>query len=1143
MPPVVPRKRLRSESVGDEHHAELRRPPKCRKPDLFDALDDKPATGRSVEDNRSYLEGLRHDPSDSSLSDLGSSDFEDVAILPHPTDPKQDCPDDESDEDIDWEDAVGPASVSAEPARSIGHRVLGDVEVTLDADARHSFTNPHGKKKGPSKIERQIRIQTHCMHVQFLLFHNLVRNSWICDKEVQSILVKQLKPGVRKEIERWKNAPGIIGRPRDPSPMPNEPATRASKKRGKKPKGGRDWTEEAERSKPDVSDTGRGDPLIRLLKNLSYYWRKRFKIAAPGLRKQGYRPAQDLEEEILSFRNHEHDHERHGERIRDISEFREHARQCRGSRDVGAQLFTALLRGLGLEGRMVTSLQPIGFGWSKAEEASVKPRKEGNAGGITADHLQGHRQGVDLQDLEGDGSSKEMEEVAQARSVDLPPRSSRRPHQGSSHLTGQSFSSGHVGESSADDADDLSVVEVPAPGLGEQPKSSFDRDLVFPIYWTEVLSPVSHRYIPVDPIVLNLVASTPELTSSFEPRGSKAEKSKQVIAYVVGFSDDGTAKDVTTRYLKRRMWPGKTKGIRLPGEKVPVYNRKGKVKKYENFDWFKSVMSGYARDANKRTAADDVDEYVDLKPVNATRERKEGGETLQGYKNSADFVLERHLRREEALDPRAKHVKTFATGKGEKRVEEKVYRRGDVLACKTVESWHKEGREVKTGEQPLKLVPVRAVTLTRKRELEQAEAEGGEKVKQGLYARNQTDWIIPPPIKDGVIPRNGYGNIDCFVPSMVPEGAVHIQLRGMVRVCRRLNISHAEAVIGFDFGSQRAVPVIDGVVVAAEHEQAVLDAWQAQEAEKVRKEEEKQEKGILALWKKFHTGLRIVERVRNEYGDEPTMADEVNPFTNRKKGQRAAGVGAGRASPAMDVTGGEAGERPGGGFMPEDATEDDGGGGGFFPPADVSSHDHGAAASSLDGHGQDEAVDTTSSLILPVASLQEDDGDGMVSHGTQDVEVLDEESRCAEERPLVRRADRKSRRMKAVEVRRPVDSPRHAQAAERANGAPMDDLHPAPQDNEGHDGRAQPKISSLYWHDGGGSSDVTAEGKPQNEQPKGRPSRKAAIEAEKAAKIQVPAQDDDRRFDGGNSPGHNPQGSKPPTKAKRRARRLVSERF
>ena len=124
------------------------------------------------------------------------------------------------------------------------------------------------------------------------------------------------------------------------------------------------------------------------------------------------------------------------------------------------------------------------------------------------------------------------------------------------------------------------------------------------------------------------------------------------------------------------------------------------------------------------------------------------------------------------------------------------------------------------GEHPMKMVPVRAVTLTRKREVEEAERDG-EKLKQGLYALHQTDWIIPPPIENGIIPKNAFGNIDCYVPTMVPKGAVHIPLKSTVRICKRLDIDFAEAVTGFEFGKQRAVPVITGVVVAKEHEHAV----------------------------------------------------------------------------------------------------------------------------------------------------------------------------------------------------------------------------------------------------------------------------------------------------------------------------------
>jgi xeroderma pigmentosum group C-complementing protein len=137
---------------------------------------------------------------------------------------------------------------------------------------------------------------------------------------------------------------------------------------------------------------------------------------------------------------------------------------------------------------------------------------------------------------------------------------------------------------------------------------------------------------------------------------------------------------------------------------------------------------------------------------------KEGQETLQYYKQSKEFVLERHLKREEALQPEAKPAKIFKNkGKGGKVDEENVFLRSDVLNVKSAETWHKQGRAPKPGEQPLKRVPYRAATLNRKREILEAEAATGEKVLQGLYSWEQTDWIIPPPIKDGVIPKNEYG--------------------------------------------------------------------------------------------------------------------------------------------------------------------------------------------------------------------------------------------------------------------------------------------------------------------------------------------------------------------------------------------------
>ena len=260
------------------------------------------------------------------------------------------------------------------------------------------------------------------------------------------------------------------------------------------------------------------------------------------------------------------------------------------------------------------------------------------------------------------------------------------------------------------------------------------------------------------------------------------------------------------------------------------------------------------------------------------KEVEEGKETLQYYKSSPEFVLERHFKREEALLPNAKHVKMFTVkGKGETSTEEKVYHRKDVVNCKTMETWHKEGRAPKPGEQPLKRVPYRAATTNRRRELAEAENASGEKILQGLYSRDQTDWIIPPPIENGVIPKNSFGNIDLYVDSMLPAGAVHIPARGTVKICKRLGIDYAEAVVGFEFGHRMAVPVINGVVVAEEHYDTMMEEWHKDEAERVRKEDEKARKLVLQTWRKMLMGLRIVERVNEEFGAADANADvDVN---------------------------------------------------------------------------------------------------------------------------------------------------------------------------------------------------------------------------------------------------------------------------
>ncbi|KAJ5641083.1 Rad4 beta-hairpin domain 1 [Penicillium herquei] len=795
MPPFIPRKRFSSED-----------PPPAKR--QAQANTDNPA--KPVADNNDV-----DSDSSSSLSDVPEEPGSSTKATPAELEDSDDD-DEDSDDEIDWEDAIDINS-AATPTLAVPE--YRDLELTLDNHEApiESLVDP---KKGPTKIERQIRIQSHCMHVQCLLFHNAIRNSWINDAKIHETLRNKLPEGIQKEVKKWKIASGLELPEKKPEPP------KPKKKKGKQARKKEDWGEDSERLEPGQPDMSRGDPIIILLKVLVAYWRKQFRISAPGLRKHGYRPVASVETVLKDFHKEEHDPEKHGERIANLEEFRERAEQMEGSRDLGAQLFTALLRALGIETRLVASLQPLGFGWTKAE-------------------------------------------------IYTPPKAKT--------MTDQDNPS--VSATPALDSELSSDSEVETPKSKKKDLNKYDADLLFPIYWAEVASPVTHEVIPVDPLVLsNPIAPTAELQASFEPRGAKAERAKQVICYVVAHSNDGTAKDVTTRYLKRRTWPGKTKGFRMPVEKIPIPGHRGS---YFEFDWFRVVMRGYQRAPSKRTEVDKLEDEKDLFRKQPEKKKpSQTTDTLQSLRTSTEFVLERFLRREEALRPGAESVRIFVAGKGARAKEEPVFRRADVVKCMSAESWHKEGRQIQAGAVALKRVPIRAVTLLRKREVEELQRETGEKPLQGLYALDQTEYIIPPPIVDGIIPKNNYGNIDCFVPSMVPRGASHVPLPGTVRICKKLGIDYAEAVTGFEFGSKMAVPVIQGVVIAAENEDLLRDAWRIEAAEKRKREQLKAEKRILLTWRKFLFGLRIAKRVREEYGGDPAddhKRDARNSFAPRKK--------------------------------------------------------------------------------------------------------------------------------------------------------------------------------------------------------------------------------------------------------------------
>ena len=58
---------------------------------------------------------------------------------------------------------------------------------------------------------------------------------------------------------------------------------------------------------------------------------------------------------------------------------------------------------------------------------------------------------------------------------------------------------------------------------------------------------------------------------------------------------------------------------------------------------------------------------------------------------------------------------------------------------------------------------------------------------------------------------------------------MHLRQPRLGPVCKQLGVDYAPAMMGFEIRGGRSVPVITGVVVCQQHQEAVLLAWEQAE--------------------------------------------------------------------------------------------------------------------------------------------------------------------------------------------------------------------------------------------------------------------------------------------------------------------------
>ncbi|ORY08526.1 hypothetical protein BCR34DRAFT_569790 [Clohesyomyces aquaticus] len=672
--------------------------------------------------------------------------------------------------DMEWEDVLGQGNDDDDVSHD-GDALpeVSDISITVGGEKAEGKTPvKQVRRRGITSVDKKRRLDIHKMHILCLLYHVHRRNVWCNNEKVQATLRKFPSPKTLSNL------------------VPN----------------------------PEFTQFQASRRFLDGIQELKILWSSRFSVTAMGMHKPRWVDA-DSEAQAFSAFDELDD-------PMDKRDFQKAATAMQGSQDVGAQLFCALLRGIGVDARLVCSLQCLPF----ASTAQVStPQKTSSQKNVVV---------LDPYNTEVDVSPSKSTPAAKSRNpVSARPKRLSRLERA-------------LGERS-----------VHHPGVAPKQKKNYHT--AYPVYWVEVFNPAMQKWVPVDP----LSTFTVDKPDKLEPPLNYSQNS---LVYAIAFEDDSTAKDVTRRYAKA--FNAKTRKFR-------VECTDGGVK------WWKRALKPF-----RRVALLDRDQLED-----AALARKEGAEgmpkNVQDFKDHPVYVLERHLKHNEVIHP-MHQVGKVNVGSSMNPKMEPIYRRRDVHVVRSADKWYRLGRDVKGGEQPLKHAKPKRNAGRRSFTPTMDIDNGQEEIGAGLYALFQTELYVPPPVVRGRVPRNGFGNLDVYVPSMIPHGGAHVRRQHASKAARIVGIDYADAVTGFSFKGRHGTAVVQGVIVAQEYAEAVEAVLDGMEYAQEQADASNRSAEALRLWRRFCLGLRIAQRVNAiQIGGEEDHALNIQGEIERKDKQIA----------------------------------------------------------------------------------------------------------------------------------------------------------------------------------------------------------------------------------------------------------------
>lgn len=229
--------------------------------------------------------------------------------------------------------------------------------------------------------------------------------------------------------------------------------------------------------------------------------------------------------------------------------------------------------------------------------------------------------------------------------------------------------------------------------------------------------------------------------------------------YVISFDSKHHLKDLTPKYIAN------------------FYLHKFKRQRLED-DWLNELYSVY------RPIEPTEEDQEEDNRIRQFHLDKPLPKSMAEFKSHGLYVLESHLLKYEVIWPSNAPV----IGKFNKT---NIYLRENVHETHSKEYWKKDARQIKDGEEPMKMSTARP-------KWDRRNNEWIRDIPLELYHYSQTIEWQPGEVVNGKVPRNDYGNVDLFKPCMLPKGASYLRLNGLLKIAQKLDIDCVPAVTGFD---------------------------------------------------------------------------------------------------------------------------------------------------------------------------------------------------------------------------------------------------------------------------------------------------------------------------------------------------------